>query len=118
MTFLVPTANLRYQIMPSPLQGFDQVIAMTQAHVNATIDIRFRLDPKNLCLDVEGDWGTISSEMDPPIVSFYIPSEIQKVHFCVNLASCKCSWYKLNHTVVIKQKHDDLFSLSIYNTKS
>ena len=83
--------------MPSPLQGFDQVIAMTQAHVNATINTHFRLDPKLLYLDVEGDWGTISSEMDPPTVSFYIPSEIHKVHFCVNLASGKCSWYKIDH---------------------
>ena len=91
-------SNSRYQIMPLPLQGFDQVIAMTQAHVNATINTHFRLDPKNLCLDVEGDWGIISSEMDPPTVSFYIPSEIHKVHFCVNLASGKCSWYKIDHS--------------------
>ena len=37
--------------------------------------------------------------MDPPTVSFYIPSEIHKVHFCVNLASGKCSWYKIDHTM-------------------
>ena len=70
---------------------------MTQAHINATINSCFRLDLKLLRLDVEGDWGTISSEMDPLTVSFYIPSKIHKVHFCVNLASGKCSWYKIGH---------------------
>ena len=83
---------------------------MTQAHVNTTIDTHFRLDLKLLCVDVEGDWGTISSEMDPLTVSFYIPSKIHKVHFCVNLASGKCSWYKINHTThpptVIVMKSD------------
>ena len=39
--------------MPLPLQGFDQVIAVTQAHVNVTIDTHFRLDLKLLHLDVE-----------------------------------------------------------------
>ena len=95
MTFLVPTVN----IMPLPLQGLDQVVTVTQAHVNVTIDTHFRLDLKNLHLDVEGGWGTISSEMDPLTVSFYIPSEIHKVHLCVNLASGKCSWYKIDHTM-------------------
>ena len=33
----IPSSNGEYQIMPLPLQGFDQVVAVTQAHVNATI---------------------------------------------------------------------------------
>ena len=49
----IPGSNSQYQIMPLPLQGFDQVVAMTQACVNTTIDPRFRLDLKLLRLDVE-----------------------------------------------------------------
>ena len=49
----IPSSNSEYQIMPLPLQGFDQVVAMTQAHINVTIDTCFRLDPKLLRLDVE-----------------------------------------------------------------
>ena len=49
----IPGSNSEYQIMPLPLQGFDQVVTVTQAHINMTIDTRFRLDPKLLCLDVE-----------------------------------------------------------------
>ena len=42
----IPGSNSEYQIMPLPLQGFDQVVAMTQACINATINTCFRLDPK------------------------------------------------------------------------
>ena len=84
--------------MPSPLQGLDQVVAVTQDHVNASLDTRFRLDGNLSHLDVKNNWGKINAEMDPPTVDFYIPSEIHKVHFCVNLSSGTCTWYKIDDT--------------------
>jgi hypothetical protein len=71
----------------SPLGGFDQVVAITQKHINDNLIARYKLykslqafTPK---VEDEED-GSMQGTMDPPTVELVIPGEPRKARFLLH----------------------------------
>ena len=80
--------------MPSPLQGFDQIVAVSQDQINASLDARFSLDPQSLEFNAQTESGdTMSGIMNPPTVKLFIESEPFKCRFCLHFDSGSFTYY-------------------------
>ncbi|KAJ7730379.1 hypothetical protein DFH07DRAFT_969201 [Mycena maculata] len=83
----------------SPLQGFDQIVAVSQDHINASLDSRFSLDEKLLKLEVNVHGrGKLDAHMTPPTVVLFIANEPAKAHFCLHFdgGDSKFTYYTIN----------------------
>ncbi|KAJ7430439.1 hypothetical protein B0H11DRAFT_942815 [Mycena galericulata] len=83
----------------SPLQGYDQIVAVSQDHINASLDARFSLDEKLLKFEVTVKGrGKMSAHMQPPTVVLFIDNEPAKAHFCLHFDGddSKFTYYTIN----------------------
>ncbi|KAF7345214.1 hypothetical protein MSAN_01897900 [Mycena sanguinolenta] len=77
----------------SPLQGYDQIVAVSQDHINMSLDARFS-DEKLLKWDVKvSGIGHLAGHMLPPTVALFIPNEPAKTHFCLHFDSGNLTYY-------------------------
>ena len=78
----------------SPLQGFDQIVAVSQDQINASLDARFSLDPQSLNFTARTESGdTMSGAMSPPTVKLFIESEPFKCRFSLHFISGSFTYY-------------------------
>ncbi|KAI0699783.1 hypothetical protein C8T65DRAFT_697550 [Cerioporus squamosus] len=96
----------------SPLQGFDQIVAVSQDQINESLDARFSLDPKSLKFNATIDSGeTMTGIMSPPTVNLVIQHEPFKCRFSLHFVSGNFMYYTIHvvggkpvvvpHTVLI-----------------
>lgn len=72
----------------SPLGGFDQVVALTQKHINDNLSSRWKLYKTLQEFEAElddGDDGSMKATMDPPTVELFVPGEPRKARFVLHL---------------------------------
>ncbi|KAF7345172.1 hypothetical protein MSAN_01893500 [Mycena sanguinolenta] len=76
----------------SPLQGYDQIVAVSQGQINMSLDARFTGEV--LEWDVkENGVGHLTGRMLPPTVALFIPGEPAKTRFCLNFESGSFTYY-------------------------
>jgi hypothetical protein len=91
----------------SPLGGFDQVIAITQKHINDNLAARFKLykSLQAFTAKVEDEEdGSMQGTMDPPTVELVIPSEPRKAGFLLHFSNA--SALKKGSTFKFRSKLD------------
>ncbi|RDX49442.1 hypothetical protein OH76DRAFT_530728 [Lentinus brumalis] len=80
----------------SPLQGFDQIVAVSQDQINASLDARFSLDAKSLIFKAQIESGeTMSATMTPPTVKLFIDHEPFKCLFALHFDSGSFTFYTI-----------------------
>ncbi|TFK81377.1 hypothetical protein K466DRAFT_667154 [Polyporus arcularius HHB13444] len=80
----------------SPLQDFDQIIAVSQDQINASLDARFSLDAKSLKFNAQIESGErMSATMTPPTVKLFIDHEPFKCRFALHFVSGSFTFYTI-----------------------
>lgn len=80
----------------SPLQGFDQVVAVSQDQINASLDARFSLDPQSLKFKAQIESGeTMAATITPPTVNLVLQHEPFKCRFSLHFVSGSFTYYTI-----------------------
>ena len=80
----------------SPLQGFDQIVAVSQDQINASLDAHFSLDPQSLEFNAQTESGdTMSGTMNPPTVKLFVEFEPFKCRFSLHFVSGSFTYYTM-----------------------
>ncbi|KAF7345173.1 hypothetical protein MSAN_01893600 [Mycena sanguinolenta] len=93
--FLLSASTSKFEMPTSPLQGYDQIVAVSQGHINMSLDAHFS-DEKLLQWEVKNELGKITAHMLPPTVALVVPDEPAKTHFMLNLDSGTFTYYSPN----------------------
>ncbi|KAJ6489740.1 hypothetical protein C8R45DRAFT_929058 [Mycena sanguinolenta] len=79
----------------SPLQGFDQIVAVSQDQINLSLDVRFS-DENLLQWEVKNkNIGKMTAHMLPPTVALFILDEPAKTRFSLHFDSGTFTYYTL-----------------------
>ncbi|KAI0750917.1 hypothetical protein C8Q80DRAFT_1118865 [Daedaleopsis nitida] len=80
----------------SPLQGFDQIVAVSQDQINASLDARFALDSKSLKFEAQTESGdTMTGTMTPPTVNLFLQHEPFKCRFSLHFDTGSFTYYTI-----------------------